>query len=233
MKALRLALVFLLLWLPIASFALGGWSAGGPLPFDAEDAPARIGAFVSVQDEPLEADVLEMLQPDSHVMRLYGARGAAPVWLYLASYSGRDTTGAHDPAVCYPSNGWDLHGLHDREVPLADGGALTARLLLAAQSGREELVLYWFQPVGRWPQPAPYEQMLRAYDGFAGRPQYVFVRLSTALEAGRDAGERVLVEFARELAPWLRTRLDTGYASHRLAARAEALAGHALARPGR
>jgi EpsI family protein len=208
MRTLRLALVLVLLWLPLATWAFGGWAASGALRFDATAAPAQVGAHRAVKDEPLEVDVLDMLKPDSYVMRLYTARGSAPVWLYLASYSGRDTTGAHDPAVCYPSTGWDLQGLRDREVELASGESLTSRLLLAAQSGREELVLYWFQPVGRWPSRAPFEQLLRAYDGFAGRPQYVFVRLSTELDHGQAAGEAMLVEFARELAPWLRGAMD-------------------------
>jgi len=207
MPTLYLSLVFALLWLPLATWALGGWAAGGPLAFDAASAPTRIGAHWAEQDSPLEADVLAMLEPDSYVMRLYSAPAAPPVWLYLASYSGRATTGAHDPAVCYPSNGWDLQGLRDRDVRLANGDVLSSRLLLASRSGREELVLYWFQPDGRWPHTAPHEQLLRAYDGFVGRPQYVFVRLSTQLDAGQAVGEELLTGFAREIAPWLRSAM--------------------------
>lgn len=208
MRMLRLAAVFVLLWLPVATWALGGWATGGPLPFDAAAAPARIGSHAAVRDDVLAQDIVAMLKPDSYVMRLYTARSAPPVWVYLASYSGRDTTGAHDPAVCYPSDGWDLQGLRERTVELDGGEVLTARLLLAARSGREELVLYWFQPVGRWPHPAPLEQAWRAYDGFSGRPQYVFVRLSTALDAGPAVGEALLVDFARALAPWLREAME-------------------------
>lgn len=207
MVGLRLALVCLLSSLPL----LTAWRSGtqaGPLGLDTSQAPSEIGVHRAVTDAPLEPEVLEMLQPDSYVMRLYRSEAAPEVWLYLASYSGLGTTGAHDPAVCYPANGWDLQGLSDREVALPGGEALTAKLLLAAQSGKEELVLYWFQPVDRWTRPAPAEQLLRAYDGFAGRPQYVFVRLSTPIDDDRPRSEQVLIDFARDLAPWLRTAMS-------------------------
>jgi hypothetical protein len=58
--------------------------------------------------------------------------------------------------------------------------------------------------MGRWSQHAPWEQLLRAYDGFAGRPQYVFVRISTE---ATDEAEAALVELARHLAPWLRSAM--------------------------
>ena len=77
-------------------------------------------------------------------------------------------------------------------------------MLLAAQAGQQELVLYWFQPMGRWTRSSPWEQLLRAYDGFAGRPGYVFVRISTEFN---DLAEPTLLELARHLAPWVRSAM--------------------------
>ena len=213
MVTLRLTLVLASLALPLVA---AWWPAASleSIAFDARSAPGQLGGFLAVEDAPLEDDVLAMLQPETYLMRRYQRAGpeADPeaIWLYLAEYSGLGTTGAHDPAVCYPANGWDLQGLRDREIHLASGDRLIARLLLASQSGREELVLYWFQPVGRWPQSAPAEPLLRAWDRLQGRPQYVFVRLSTPLEEGRASGERALLELARELAPWLAGALRGG-----------------------
>jgi hypothetical protein len=112
--------------------------------------------------------------------------------------------------VCYPANGWDLQGLRNLDVRLGNGESLTARLLLATQAGQEELVLYWFQPMDRWPRSGAWEQLLRAYDGFLGRPQYVFARLSTE---NSDTAQAELVAIAREIAPWLR-----GAMTHRVLA---------------
>lgn len=207
MRRLRLWIVFALVCLPLVIDARTGVVAS-PLPFDASSAPHELGGLVAVEDVPLEEDVVSMLEPDSYVMRRYAGREGPDTWLYLAAYSGFESTGAHDPAVCYPANGWDLSTLAAREIRLEDGASLLAHLLLARQAGREELVLYWFQPVDRWPRRAPVEQILRAVDSFRGRPQYVFVRLSTRLEGSVEDGERELVELARELAPWLRSSMS-------------------------
>ena len=173
----------------------------GQLHFDAAAAPRDLAHYRAAEDQPLEPDVLDMLKPDSYVMRLYRSETAPDAWLYLASYSTSGSTGAHDPAVCYPANGWDLQELHTLSVPLENGESLTAKILLANQAGQQELVLYWFQPMGRWPREAPWEQLLRAYDGFAGRPQYVFVRISTEFN---ELAQPTLLELAQQLAPWVR-----------------------------
>lgn len=201
-----LVLIAALALLPLALAVARDWSAGGEMRFEAPSAPRELSHYRAVEDAALEADVLEMVQPDSYVMRLYRSeRDATNAWLYLASYSTSEATGAHDPAVCYPAQGWDLQGLRSLSVPLEGGESLTARLLLANQAGQQELVLYWFQPMGRWPQPAPWEQLLRAYDGFAGRPEYVFVRLSTPFS---ESAQAELVELAQQLAPWLRSAMQ-------------------------
>lgn len=211
MAALRrltpLVLVALLALLPLVLSVLRGWSVGDGLHFDATTAPRDLAHYRAVEDAPLEPDVLEMLQPDSYLMRLYRSDRAPDAWIYLAGYSTTGATGAHDPTVCYPAQGWDLDEVQTLSIPLENGESFIAKLLLAHQAGQQELVLYWFQPMGRWSQHAPWEQLLRAYDGFAGRPQYVFVRISTA---SADGAEAELVELARQLAPWLRDAMLGG-----------------------
>ncbi len=208
MAALRrvapLVLVATLAVLPLAISLLRNWSAGNALHFDATAAPRELAHYRAVEDEPLEPDVLDMLRPDSYLMRLYRSDRAQDAWLYLAGYSTPGATGAHDPAVCYPAQGWDLDEMRTLSIPLENGESLSARLLIAHQAGQQELVLYWFQPMGRWSREAPWEQLLRAYDGFAGRPQYVFVRISTQ---ATDQAEAALIELARHLAPWVRSAM--------------------------
>jgi len=209
METLRLILCALALSLPLASFVVGHLRSPASFEFSATRVPDRIGAHRAQEDSPLAPDVLEMLQPESYVMRRYRSPEGRSIWVYLAAYSGTGSTGAHDPTVCYPANGWDLSRLDSVDIAVEGGDdTLKARLLLATQRGQEELALYWFQPVGRWPREAPWEHLLRVYDRFAGRPQYVFVRLSTSLPRGERLPSDELVRLARELAPWLRRELD-------------------------
>ena len=206
---LRLLSALALLLLPLSAYALGGRAGQGTLGFDATALPDTIGDRFGGPAAPLAPDVAEQLGAASYVMRPYSSvAGGAPVWVYLAAYSGRSTTGAHDPSVCYPAQGWDLRAIEHQAIQLGDRGSLSASRLLASRGGAGELVLYWFQPVGRWPQAGPEEQLLRALDGFMGRPQYVFARLSVALGEDVDVAEEQLLRVARGLAPWIRAALE-------------------------
>ena len=176
--------------------------------YDAGALPDRLAAHTLVREQKLEDEILSMLEPESYSMRLYADGDGSGVWVYFALYSGTDTTGAHDPAVCYPAQGWDASAPEERELVLPDGDRLSVRAMGASLGGKEERVLYWFQPAARWPTSTPREQVLRMLDGLAGRSQYGFVRLSTqasrpGVEAHQEADAR-LAELAAALAPAVR-----------------------------
>jgi len=214
-RVVRLILVSAALLVPIATHHLVATRAATVRRFDLERIPARLGSLDLSREEELPADVLEMISPDAHTLRLYSDESGSAIWAYLAFYSGNGTKSAHDPEVCYPAQGWDIAALRSREVTLADGNSLTGKLLAANLGGEEELVLYWFQPAGRWPQRSPAELALRGIDALAGRSQYAFVRLSTRLASGGDlaqqsAAEARLVDAARALAPAVRAAVDAG-----------------------
>jgi EpsI family protein len=211
----RLTLVSAALLVPIATHHLVMTRAATVRRFDLERIPTRLGSLDLSSEAELPADVLEMISPDAHTLRLYTDGSGSAIWAYLAFYSGNGAKSAHDPEVCYPAQGWDIAALRSREVTLSDGNSLTGKLLAANLGGEEELVLYWFQPAGRWPQRSPAELALRGIDALAGRSQYAFVRLSTRLASGGDlaqqsAAEARLVDAARALAPAVRAAVDAG-----------------------
>jgi EpsI family protein len=211
-STLRLCAVLAALAVPIATRALITARAAAIPSFDLAHLPDQLGPLALSSQEELPADVLAQISPDAHALRLYTDDQGAGVWAYLAFYSGTGAKGAHDPEVCYPAQGWDIATLRSREVALADGKSLTGRLLAAKLGGQEELVLYWFQPVGRWPRPSPLELALRGLDALAGRSRYAFVRLSTRVAAADAAQQRTaedrLVDAARALAPAVRATVD-------------------------
>jgi EpsI family protein len=142
-------------------------------------------------------------------MRLYGDAAGGGVWVYVALYAGGEAGGgAHDPAVCYPAQGWEATPAVEAELPADAGPKPVVKLLSATQGGREELVLYWFQPAGRWPSRGTSELLLRMLDRFHGSGQYAFVRLSTPIDrfggVTREAAEQRLTRVAGDLAPWVR-----------------------------
>jgi EpsI family protein len=205
---LRLVLVLVFALLPLVASRVSTLRASHARSYDASALPDRLGGHRLRAEQPLEADVITMLAPESYSMRVYADDAGSVVWIYVALYSGTGTSGAHDPTVCYPAQGWDAAAPEERTLSLPSGETLTAKVLAASQAGREELVLYWFQPAERWPAPASPEHLLRIVDRFEGNPQYAFVRLSTGLgrrgDTTRADAEARLARIAVEAAPWIR-----------------------------
>jgi len=206
---LRLGLVVLFLLLPPGAFLLGGWSGNIATRFDISDPPDTLANAI---DERLDPYILRVIQPDKYLMRhLTGAEGSNSS-VFVSFYSGYGTTGAHDPAVCYPSQGWELSQVGFREVPLPNDESLTASFFRATNGRDESLVLYWFQPAGRWSQGHPEEMFFRVFDAVSGRKRYAFVRLSTPLAmlagSGSESAQELLLELAGDLAPWVRRVVD-------------------------
>lgn len=184
--------------------------------FDSE-IPATIGEWKSVRDSKLDPDSVALLEPKSYAMRLYSAPNQPPIWAYVAFYSGGGELGAHDPAVCYPAQGWSISEQQDVRVDLG-GESLTARYLRTELSGAEELVLYWFQPAQRWPGSARHEYFLRVLDNVIGRPQYAFVRLSLRRSRSARAPSGMDLHALRSLgaaiAPWVREAVSSPLGGH-------------------
>ena len=179
--------------------------------FDLAGVPAQLADWRASGEERLDPQVLAMIAPDAYSMRVYRASGKPPVWLYLAFYRGNAAIGAHDPKICYPAQGWEITSTAPVAVPV-DGAEFPATLLRTAHGGREEVVLYWFQPAERWPGPAVQEHVRRAVDRLVGRPEYAFVRLSLrrgATERGLEGPDsETLAQLAAALAPRVRAAVS-------------------------
>ena len=212
MRHLRFAVVALALLLPATGLARfvasrGLWS--GAIQLD--EIPRQIGPWSVEHEQALSQEELTMLQPDGYAARLYTAPDRPPIWLYVAFYSRKSAygKGAHDPAICYPAQGWEVLSTRSVEVALPRGERLVGALFRAHQGRVQQDVLYWFQPAERWPQGPAREQLARVWDAVAGRPQYAFVRLAAMSRAGAGA-ERDLLEFASELGWPVRRALGPG-----------------------
>ncbi len=208
MTTLRLVLVLVFVSLPLLAERVVELRARSSHHYDARALPERLGEHRLIREQELVSDVATMLAPASYTMRLYSDDRDSSVWLYFAIYSGSGSTGAHDPAVCYPAQGWDASAPTESELTTEDGERIVVKSMQAALGGREERVLYWFQPAARWPTSSPREQILRMLDGLAGRAQYGFVRLSTQIDPSNEAARREadarLAAIALELGPSVR-----------------------------
>jgi EpsI family protein len=153
------------------------------------------GAELSFEDA-----VVEELQPDDLLIRRY-QRGHERAWLCVVVHRNR-RYGAHDPLLCYESQGW-LVGPRTR-VQLDDGTpeGLMVNRFVADRPRADRLVYYWWATRGL---------STADRDAFRGRMALVgaldnrswgaFVRVETPVEPeGAAMAEERLRDFASRVA---------------------------------
>jgi len=110
----------------------------------------RVGdahAYRAYEDEPLDAEFLDVLRAREVLFRTYDPAADEPVWLFLG-YFDRQKEGSqvHSPRHCYPGSGWNIERELETPAPWRDG-VLPA---LVVDNGEERrLVCFWYQtPAG-------------------------------------------------------------------------------------
>jgi EpsI family protein len=207
MRELRLALVVAFLALPTA-LAVAARRSTDHLTFELADAPRELAGLAWSGDSELDEVAFKEVAPSAYLMRSF-SDGKTEALAYVAFYTGFSSSGAHNPEVCYPAQGFDLGEVRDVAVELNDGSRLWAKIFRARQGAYEEVVLHWFQPLGRWPSTPYLEPWLRMLQAFGGRKAYAFVRVSVEIEVGAvTRAEDRAIAMGTDLAPWSRAVLS-------------------------
>ena len=103
-------------------------------------------------DLKLDADVVEMLNPDQIVFRRYRDPSGRSVDLYGVFYGaqGADRT-MHSPLNCYPGSGWEI--VEKGKVRFKGVGGhengFEARKLILRKGQRKRLLYYWYYAGGK------------------------------------------------------------------------------------
>jgi len=156
------------------------------------------------QDLDLSQTVLDDLQPDGILSRGYVRPDGVPIWLIIV-YFENARLGAHDPLLCYRSQGFELELLPDEAIDTSLGRFPT-KVFRAVRGNRVERVNYFWYTAGatalaevRAFRDEMFLQGLKRNRSFGA-----FVRVST-LEIGGDnsTAERWNHSLTRDLAPWL------------------------------
>ena len=112
------------------------WAAIAPFsPGTLAQLPLQIGDWTG-RDQPLDERVIEVVDADDHISRLYTRGGRKAVSLFLALRRRDVAYGVparelmpHRPEVCYPAHGWMPVGSDTAQVETADGSRLGAQIL--------------------------------------------------------------------------------------------------------
>jgi EpsI family protein len=96
-------------------------------------------------DVDVEKFVLEELEPSDLLYRTYrsGENPRDLLWL-VVSFFENARYGAHDPEVCYRSQGWRIDPRPSRALHRANGEPLPANVFQVSRRGQERLVMYWW-----------------------------------------------------------------------------------------
>ena len=161
--------------------------------------PGEIAGF-SGRDLPLEQAVLDDLDPDGILIRRYERAGVSPVWLVVV-YFENARLGAHNPELCYRSQGFDVKLEADRALESAIG-TVPCKVFEATRGDRQELVNYFWYTAGR--RAIGEVKTFRDQMFFQGlksnRSFGAFVRISTLTNGDRAGADALLARFVEQLA---------------------------------
>jgi EpsI family protein len=152
----------------------------------------------------LEQTVLDDLDPDDYLVRRYDRPDGLPVWLVIV-YFQNARLGAHDPELCYRSQGFRVEDLPAGTIDTALGPISYMRFRAVRGERREQVLCFWYTAGGTalaevkgW-RDRMFFQGLRSNRSFGA-----FVRISS-LEGEEDpnaagtAIQKVLVDLAPRL----------------------------------
>jgi EpsI family protein len=151
----------------------------------------------------LSQTVLDDLDPDDYLLRRYLRPDGVPVWLVIV-YFQNARLGAHDPQLCYRSQGFQVQEIPPGEIASAIG-TVPYQGFLAAKGARQELVYYFWYTSGRqvladvkgW-RDRMFLQGLRSNRSFGA-----FIRISTLVEGDPEGAARSLQPVLLDLAAHL------------------------------
>lgn len=160
-----------------------------PLPALADLLPERFEAWVG-----MPAQARQLVSPDVKAVldklyqqtlaRLYQHPRLGLVML-AAAYGGdqSDATRAHRPEVCYPAQGFSVHGVHRAELqlgPLSAPILLPVRRMVAQLGSRHEAVTYWINTGGTVATSGMEQKLAQMRMGLQGVvPDGLLMRVST------------------------------------------------------
>lgn len=163
--------------------------------------PETFGAWNGT-DLSFEDAVVEELKADDLLIRRY-RRGDDLLWLCMVYHQNR-RLGAHDPRVCYQSQGYLVDP--GTRVALAGGAAeLTANRFVVERRDDRRVVYYWWVTDGlNTPDADAFRARMALRGAMANRSWGAFVRVEAQVRGHDDAAADLAIhDFAVRLLPAL------------------------------
>jgi EpsI family protein len=151
----------------------------------------------------LEQTVLDNLDPDDYLVRRYDRPDGLPVWLVIV-YFQNARLGAHDPELCYRSQGYRLQGLPPGNIDTAIGPVPYLHFRAEKGPRRERVLYFWYTAGGRALAELKGWRDRMFFQGLKNNRSFgAFVRISTLEGEDPPGADRALVKVLEDLAPKL------------------------------
>lgn len=171
-----------------------------------EALPPTVGEWRSAGDIEMPQYVLDVLNPDAYVSRAYEDGEGNSIYVF-AQFHGTNRWGAHQPEVCFTSQGWSIEyqKLASTVEETLPGTDVTANRFLARKGNSTQVVLYWWFSSSNFQTASRTAQMLdslksQIIEGEGGGNGFIEVAAVVDPGAERETEER-LRRFAAELVP--------------------------------
>lgn len=173
--------------------------------------PRDIGPWRSINEPPMDPQILKVLGVDDYVSRVYYQPNGAAVGLYMGFYgSQRQGDTIHSPLNCLPGAGWEPVSGGRLQIANADGQGrdITVNRFVVQKGLERQLVLYWYQSHGRVVASEYTSKLYLIHDAIRlNRTDGSMVRVIAPIKVGAaDNGasaERLAEEFTRAIFPLL------------------------------
>lgn len=163
--------------------------------------PAAFGDWNGT-DLSFEQAVVEELKADDLLIRRY-RRGDDLVWLCMIYHQNR-RLGAHDPRVCYQSQGYLVDPGSRVTLATAPDGLVANRFVVERRDDRR-VVVYWYVTEGmNTPDADAFRARMAMRGALANRSWGAFVRVEAEVHGHDDAAaDRAVEAFTARLLPAL------------------------------
>ena len=107
--------------------------------------PAQLGSWRLLREGVVEQEVLDVLNADDLLNRVYGSGGRAASLFVAAFRTQRTGKAPHSPKNCLPGSGWEplVSGVATVDVGLA--APVEVNRYVISRGEERSLVLYWYQ----------------------------------------------------------------------------------------
>jgi EpsI family protein len=161
--------------------------------------PTTFGAWNGTELSFADA-VREELQADEILIRRY-RRDSAIVWLCMVYHQNR-RFGAHDPRLCYQSQGYLVHPEGRTKIDDGHSGGLEVNRFTVERQGERRIVYYWWSTAGLSTTDAGQFRGRMALRGaLDNRSWGAFIRVEALVtDGGEEAARRAADDFASQVA---------------------------------